>query len=83
MTDIHVAENVLDRINSLDEHEKERVKEKIRQAAENPDHYLKPLTGRDDYSLRVGDDYRVIIDWDKSDDVFYVTDFGKRDGIYD
>jgi mRNA interferase RelE/StbE len=49
MTDIHVAENVLDRIDSLDEHEKERVKEKIRQAAENPDHYLKPLTGRDDY----------------------------------
>jgi mRNA interferase RelE/StbE len=83
MTDIHVAENVLDRINSLDDHEKERVKEKIRQAAENPDHYLKPLTGRDDYSLRVGDDYRVIIDWDKNDDVFYVTDFGKRDGIYD
>ena len=83
MTDVHVAESILDRINYLDEHEKDRVKEKIRQAAKDPDHYLKPLTGRDDYSLRVGDNYRVIVDWDKSDDVFYVTDFGKRDGIYD
>jgi mRNA interferase RelE/StbE len=83
MADIRIAESVAKRINDLDEHEKERVKEKIRQAAKNPEHYLKPLRGRDDYSLRVGDDYRVILDWDKNDDVLYVTDFGKRDGIYD
>ena len=83
MTEVHVAENVLDRIEKLDEHEKERVKSKIFDAADNPDHYLKPLTGRDGYRLRVGDDYRVIFEWGKTDDVLYVTDFGKRDGIYD
>jgi len=82
MADVHVAENVLDRINDLNEHEKERVKSKIRDAAEHPDHYLKPLTGDEGYRIRVGD-YRVLVDWDKTDDVLYVTDFGKRDEIYD
>jgi len=81
MTEVHVAENVLDRIEKLDEHEKERVKSKIHDAADNPDHYLKPLTGDEGYRIRVGD-YRVILDWDKTEDVLYVTDFGKRDGIY-
>jgi len=82
MTDVQVAEAVLDRINDLDEHEKERVKGKIRDATDNPDHYLKPLTGDEGYRIRVGD-YRVLVDWDKTEDVLYVTDFGKRDGIYD
>ncbi|MDZ7689426.1 MAG: type II toxin-antitoxin system RelE/ParE family toxin [Halobacteriales archaeon] len=81
MTDVHVAENVLDRIENLDEHEKERVKSKIFDAGDKPDHYLKPLTGDEGYRIRVGD-YRVIVEWDKNDDVLYVTDFGKRDGIY-
>ncbi|MDY6776377.1 MAG: type II toxin-antitoxin system RelE/ParE family toxin [Halobacteria archaeon] len=82
MTDVHVAETVLDRINDLDDHEKERVKSKIRDVSENPDHYLKPLIGDEGYRIRVGD-YRVLVDWDKTKDVLYVTDFGKRDGIYD
>lgn len=82
MTEVHVAENVLDRINNLDEHEKERIKSKIRDAADTPDHYLKPPTGDEGYRIRVGD-YRVIAEWDKTDDVLYVTDFGKMDGIYD
>ena len=82
MTDVQVAEAVLDRINDLDEHEKERVKGKIRDATDNPDHYLTPLTDDEGYRIRVGD-YRVLVDWDKTEDVLYVTDFGKRDGIYD
>jgi len=82
MTDVHVAEAVLDRINDLDKPQKDRVKGKIRDAADNPDHYLKPLTGREGYRIRVGD-FRVIVNWDKTDDVLYVTDFDKRDGIYD
>jgi mRNA interferase RelE/StbE len=82
MTEVRVAESVLGRINNLDDHEKERVKEKISDAADHPDHYLKPLTGDEGYRIRAGD-YRVLVDWDKADDVLYVTDFGKRDGVYD
>ncbi|MFB6282623.1 MAG: type II toxin-antitoxin system RelE/ParE family toxin [Halobacteria archaeon] len=77
-----MQKNVLSRIRDLDSGEEQRVKKKLRQAAENPDYYLKPLAGRSDYSLRIGN-YRVIVDWDKNDDVIYVTYFGKRDSIYD
>jgi mRNA-degrading endonuclease RelE of RelBE toxin-antitoxin system len=40
------------------------------------------MSGRDDYSIRVGD-YRALADWDKADDAIYVTEVGHRRNVYD
>ena len=58
------------------------MKDKFRDVGNRLDNYLKRLSNRDDYSLRVGD-YRVFVDWDKADGVLYVTGFNHRDGAYD
>ena len=42
-----------------------RIRSKLEGAGENPDRHLKPLKGRDGYSLRIGK-RRAIIDWVKS-----------------
>jgi mRNA interferase RelE/StbE len=59
----------------------EQVKDKLRRAGENPDHYLRPLTGEPEYKLRIGD-YRALIDWRKTDDELWVLELGHRDGFY-
>lgn len=59
-----------------------RIREKLEDAGRNPGHYLKPLSGRSEYRLRVGD-YRAIIEWDKQRDELRVLELDKRDRIYD
>jgi mRNA interferase RelE/StbE len=60
----------------------DRVKTKLRDTAQNPDHFLKPLSGRDDYRLRIGD-YRAVIDWRPEDGKLRVQRIGHRDGFYE
>lgn len=79
MTDVRVHEDVRD---YLDGHQEEqRIKDKLREAAQNPARYLKRLSNRDEYSLRIGD-YRPIIDWDKQNDRLRVLEVDKRDTVY-
>lgn len=82
MADVHLALTVRDAIEDLPHDTQERVKSNLRAAGQDPDRYLKRLRGRDDYRLRIGE-YRAIIDWDRADDVLYVTEFGHRRNIYD
>jgi mRNA interferase RelE/StbE len=80
MTDVVLHPDVAD---YLDGHQNEdRIKDKLREAADNPAHYLKRLSNRDEYRLRIGD-YRALIDWDKQNDQLRVLEVGKRDGFYD
>lgn len=81
MADVRLAVTVRDTIEDLPRDTKERVTSRLRDAGEDPERYLKPLRGRDDYRLRIGD-YRAIIDWDQDEDTLYVTDFGHRRNIY-
>jgi mRNA interferase RelE/StbE len=60
----------------------DRVKSKLRDAGENPGRFLKPLSGRDDYRLRIGD-YRAIIDWRQDDGELRVQRIGHRDRFYE
>ena len=87
MADVFFTERGRDRLDEQDAETRERIKKKLGEIQDWPDHFLKPLTGRDDYVLRVGD-YRVLIDWRKNDgddgeDALYVKSVGHRRNFYD
>jgi len=84
MAEVFFTERGRDRLDDLDAETRDRIKRKLREIEDWPDHFLKPLTGRDDYVLRVGD-YRVLVQWEKNDveDVLYVKSVGHRRNFYD
>jgi mRNA interferase RelE/StbE len=59
-----------------------RIRSKLGDAGENPDRHLKPLKGRDEYSLRIGK-RRAIIDWVKSQNELRVLEIDTRDTVYE
>ena len=59
-----------------------RIRSKLEDAGENPERHLKPLKGRDEYSLRIGK-RRAIIDWVKSQNKFRVLEIETRDTVYE
>jgi mRNA interferase RelE/StbE len=85
MADVFFTERGRDRLDDLDPETQERIKKKLGEIEDWPDHFLKPLKGRNDYALRVGD-YRALIEWEKNDgesDVLYVKSVGHRRNFYD
>lgn len=58
-----------------------RIIAKIDASRGNPQHFLKRLSGRPEYKLRVGD-YRVIIDINEGKKTLLVMSVGHRSGIY-
>jgi len=60
----------------------DRIRSKLSEAGDNPSRHLKPLKGRDDYSLRIGK-RRAIIDWLTDQDVLRVLDIDTRETVYD
>ena len=59
-----------------------RIRSKLEDACENPERHLKPLKGRDEYSLRIGK-RRAIIDWVKSQNELRVLEIDTRDTVYE
>ena len=59
-----------------------RIRSKLEDAGENPDRHLKPLRGREEYSLRIGK-RRAIIDWMKTQDELRVLEIDTRDTVYE
>ncbi|MFB6189174.1 MAG: type II toxin-antitoxin system RelE/ParE family toxin [Halapricum sp.] len=59
-----------------------RVRSKLADAGDDPERHLKPLRGRDDYSLRIGK-RRAIIDWRQRAGELRVLDVDTRDTVYD
>ena len=82
MAEVRLAVSVRDELKDYPADRRERIKQKLRDAGERPDRHLKRLSNRDDYSIRIGD-YRALVDWDKQEDVLYVTKLGHRRNIYD
>lgn len=82
MADVFFTERGRERLDEQETETKERITKKLHEIGDWPDHFLKPLKGRDDYVLRVGD-YRVLIAWAKDDDVLYVKSVGHRRSFYD
>jgi mRNA interferase RelE/StbE len=82
MADVLVSDRAADWLRDAEPEVSRRIRNKLHDISDFPEHYLKPLSGSSYYRLRVGD-YRVIIDWDKDADELFVRKIGKRDSIYE
>lgn len=80
MTEVLLSEQARDRLADLEPEIQDRIKDALRGIS--PERDLSPLSGEDVYKLRVGD-YRVITDWDRSNETVYVLTLGHRRNIYD
>jgi mRNA-degrading endonuclease RelE of RelBE toxin-antitoxin system len=82
MADVLLHPDVEKHLQALPNDVEERIRDALEQAGERPGRELKPLRGRDEFSLRIGD-RRAIIDWDASRDELRVLDVDTRDTVYD
>ncbi|ERH02628.1 MAG: cytotoxic translational repressor of toxin-antitoxin stability system [Halonotius sp. J07HN6] len=73
--------DVTDTLDALPNDIESRIRSKLDDAGDDPDRHLKPLTGRDEYSLRIGK-RRAIIDWDKGAAELRVVKIDTRDTVY-
>lgn len=80
--EVILSEKAANELRKLAGDVKERIKERLRLAQENPFHYFERLKGRSDYKLRIGD-YRVIVDIKAETQRIEVTKVGHRKNIYD
>lgn len=80
MTEILLSERARDRLADLEPESQDRIKNALREIT--PERDLARLSSEDVFKLRVGD-YRVIVDWDRTDDTVYVLTLGHRRNIYD
>ena len=82
MTDVVVSQRAAEWLRDAEDETSERIRNKLHDIEDFPEHYLERLSGRPYYRLRVGD-YRVIIDWRKEEDELFVRRIGHRKGVYD
>jgi len=81
MASVLLHPDVEKELESLPNDIENRIRSKLAEAGENPGRHLKPLKGRDEYSLRIGK-RRAIIDWVKEQDELRVLDIDTRDTVY-
>lgn len=81
MTDVVVSERAADWLRDAETETSKRIRNKLHEITDFPEHYLRTLTNSPYYRLRVGD-YRVIIEWDKENDELFVRDIRHREGAY-
>jgi len=82
MTDVVVSDRAADWLRDAESETSKRIRNKLHDIKDFPEHYLKRLSGSPYYRLRVGD-YRVIIDWDKDRDELFIRDIRHREKAYD
>lgn len=81
MATVLLHPDVEKKLESLPNDIEDRIRSKLADAGANPDRHLKPLKGRDDYSLRVGK-RRAIVEWDEHQDELRVLEIDTRDTVY-
>ncbi|WP_372911145.1 type II toxin-antitoxin system RelE/ParE family toxin [Salinigranum sp.] len=81
MATVLLHPDVEKKLQSLPNDIEDRIRSKLKDAGTNPGRHLKPLKGRDEYSLRIGK-RRAIIDWDKERDELRVLEIDTRDTVY-
>ncbi|MFO7793168.1 MAG: type II toxin-antitoxin system RelE/ParE family toxin [Candidatus Saliniplasma sp.] len=82
MYDIVYSEKAVEKLEKIESEIRERIVKKLDEIKQFPEHYLKPLSNIDGYSLRVGD-YRVLIKLKKEEEEIFVGTLGHRRNIYD
>lgn len=82
MPNVLLHPDVAKKLQSLPDDVESRIRSKLEDAEDDPERHLKPLKGRDDYSLRIGK-RRAIIDWDRTQDELRVLEIDTRDTVYE
>ena len=82
MYDIVYSQKALEKLEKMESEIRERIVKKLDEIKQFPEHYLKPLSNVDGYSLRVGD-HRVLIKLKKEEEEIFVGTLGHRRNIYD
>jgi mRNA interferase RelE/StbE len=82
MTDVLISEHAADWLRDAENETSERIRNKLHDIEDFPEHYLKRLSDSPYYRLRVGK-YRVIVDWDRNDEEILVREIKHREGAYD
>ena len=80
MTEVLPSKRARDRLTDLEPEIQSRIKNSLREIT--PERDLSPLSVKDVFKFRVGD-YRVLIDWDRTNDTVYMLTLGHRRNIYD
>lgn len=82
MAELGASPKGKDQLDDLEPDVRERMMGKLRDAAEDPEHYLEPLQGHNFFKVRAGD-YRALVAWDRDLDRIAVVAAGHRSTIYD
>ena len=69
-------------MSKLNKSQTQRISSKLEKILVNPQHFLKRLTGSDDYKLRIGD-YRILILIIHSDKNIFIQKIGHRKNVYE
>ena len=78
---ISYSEEAMYQLKKLENVVTERILDKIKEAADNPTHFFKRLSGREESKLRVGD-YRVIVMIAYAENRIFVESIGHRKNVY-
>ena len=79
--EVILTETLVETLEQFETRDAERIINELEDIGDFPDHFLDRLKGHPGYKLRVGD-FRVLIDWDKDNEVLYAIDAFKRKKEY-
>lgn len=80
-SEIIYSQDAVLQLKKLDNEMVRQILERLDEAATNPHHFFKRLSGREDYKLRAGD-YRVIAKILSKENTIFVLSLGHRKNIY-
>ena len=79
--EVVLTATLLETLEQFETDDAERIITKLEDIEDFPDHFLDRLKNHPGYKLRVGD-FRVLIDWDKDDEMLYAIDAFERKKEY-
>ena len=79
--EVVLTATLLETLEQFETDDAERIINKLEEIEDFPNHFLDRLKNHPGYKLRVGD-FRVLIDWDKDDEMLYAIDTFERKKEY-
>ena len=78
---LEYSDAIQETLDELEREDAQRIIKKLDDILDFPEHFLDRLKNHPGYKLRVGD-FRVLIDWDKDNEVLYAIDVFERKNEY-
>ena len=79
--EVVLTETFFSALEQYETQDAERILNKLENTGDFPGHFLDRLKNHPGYKLRVGD-FRVLVDWDKDNEVIYAIDAFERKKEY-